>query len=127
MIVAITDRRFGTGDAHIGPAATPAQTDPGAGYRQRSRPRPSTTINVREGYPRDPDHSAAASRPSSSARLWCGARRRASFHKSTIDLLETFADQSVVAIQNANLFHEIEEKAKQLAVASQHKSQFLAT
>jgi signal transduction histidine kinase len=32
----------------------------------------------------------------------------------------------VVAIQNANLFHEIEEKGKQLAVASQHKSQFLA-
>jgi signal transduction histidine kinase len=32
----------------------------------------------------------------------------------------------VVAIQNANLFHEIEEKGKKLAVASQHKSQFLA-
>ena len=48
------------------------------------------------------------------------------FPQSTIDLLETFADQSVVAIQNANLFHEIEEKGKQLAVASQHKSQFLA-
>ncbi len=48
------------------------------------------------------------------------------FPKATIDLLETFADQSVVAIQNANLFHEIEEKGKQLAVASQHKSQFLA-
>src|SRR4029077_11204346 len=39
---------------------------------------------------------------------------------------ETFADQSVVAIQNARLFSEIEEKGKQLAVASQHKSQFLA-
>src|SRR6202007_801248 len=56
------------------------------------------------------------------------ARRRepGEFPQSTIDLLETFADQSVVAIQNANLFHEIEEKGKQLAVASQHKSQFLA-
>jgi len=48
------------------------------------------------------------------------------FPQSTIDLLETFADQSVVAIQNARLFSEIEEKGKQLAVASQHKSQFLA-
>ena len=55
-------------------------------------------------------------------------RRKApgEFPQSTIDLLETFADQSVVAIQNARLFHEIEEKGKQLAVASQHKSQFLA-
>jgi signal transduction histidine kinase len=55
-------------------------------------------------------------------------RRKApgKFAQSTIDLLETFADQSVVAIQNARLFSEIEEKGKQLAVASQHKSQFLA-
>ena len=48
------------------------------------------------------------------------------FPQSTIDLLETFADQSVVAIQNAGLFSEIEEKGNQLAIASQHKSQFLA-
>ncbi len=48
------------------------------------------------------------------------------FPKSTIDLLETFADQSVLAIQNARLFREIEEKGRQLAEASKHKSQFLA-
>jgi signal transduction histidine kinase len=55
-------------------------------------------------------------------------RRRApgEFPKSTADLLQTFADQSAVAIQNARLFSEIEEKGKQLAEASQHKSQFLA-
>ena len=55
-------------------------------------------------------------------------RRRApgEFATSTIDLLQTFAAQSVVAIQNARLFHEIEEKGRELAVASQHKSQFLA-
>jgi signal transduction histidine kinase len=55
-------------------------------------------------------------------------RRRApgSFTKSTIDLLETFASQSVLAIQNARLFSEIEEKGHQLEIASQHKSQFLA-
>src|SRR5262249_10334740 len=34
------------------------------------------------------------------------------FPKSTVDLLETFADQSVLAIQNARLFREIEEKSR---------------
>jgi GAF domain-containing protein len=48
------------------------------------------------------------------------------FPKSTVDLLETFADQSVLAIQNARLFREIEEKGRELAEASKHKSQFLA-
>jgi GAF domain-containing protein len=48
------------------------------------------------------------------------------FPQSTIDLLETFADQSVLAIQNARLFHEIDEKSRELAEASKHKSQFLA-
>ena len=42
-------------------------------------------------------------------------------------LLQTFAAQSVLAIQNARLFSEIEEKSRQLAEASQHKSQFLAS
>ena len=48
------------------------------------------------------------------------------FPKSTIELLQTFAAQSVLAIQNARLFSEIAEKSRQLAEASQHKSQFLA-
>jgi GAF domain-containing protein/DNA-binding response OmpR family regulator/anti-sigma regulatory factor (Ser/Thr protein kinase) len=49
------------------------------------------------------------------------------FPKHTVDLLETFADQSVLAIQNARLFREIEEKSRELEVASKHKSQFLAS
>jgi signal transduction histidine kinase len=55
-------------------------------------------------------------------------RRRApgEFPKNTVDLLQTFAAQSVLAIQNARLFSEIDEKSRQLQVASQHKSQFLA-
>jgi GAF domain-containing protein len=53
-------------------------------------------------------------------------REPGEFPKSTIDLLETFADQSVLAIQNARLFREIEEKGRELAEASKHKSQFLA-
>jgi signal transduction histidine kinase len=48
------------------------------------------------------------------------------FAKNTVDLIKTFAAQSALAIQNARLFHEIEDKSRQLEVASQHKSQFLA-
>jgi len=48
------------------------------------------------------------------------------FQKGTIDLLRTFAAQSVSAIQNARLFLTIQETSRQLAEASQHKSQFLA-
>jgi signal transduction histidine kinase len=48
------------------------------------------------------------------------------FPKNTVDLLQTFAAQSVLAIQNARLFSEIGEKSRLLEVASQHKSQFLA-
>jgi len=48
------------------------------------------------------------------------------FPKRIIDLLETFGTQSVLAIQNARLFHEIEQKGHELEVASKHKSKFLA-
>jgi signal transduction histidine kinase len=48
------------------------------------------------------------------------------FARSTIELLQTFAAQSVLAIQNARLFSEVAEKSRALAVASKHKSQFLA-
>jgi len=40
--------------------------------------------------------------------------------------LQTFAAQSVLAIQNARLFSEIEKKSRQLETASKHKSQFVA-
>ena len=55
-------------------------------------------------------------------------RRKATgeFPERTIDLLQTFAAQSVLAIQNARLFHEVQDKSHQLEIASQHKSQFLA-
>jgi len=49
------------------------------------------------------------------------------FAAEAINLLQTFATQSAIAIQNARLFREIEEKGRQLAEASQHKSQFLAS
>jgi len=48
------------------------------------------------------------------------------FSRETIELLQTFATQSTLAIQNARLFREIEVKSRELQVASQHKSEFLA-
>ncbi len=48
------------------------------------------------------------------------------YSESEVQLVTTFADQAVIAIENARLFHEIQEKSRELAVASQHKSQFLA-
>lgn len=55
-------------------------------------------------------------------------RRRApgQFQKETVDLLQTFATQSTLAIQNARLFREIEAKGRELEIASKHKSDFLA-
>ncbi len=55
-------------------------------------------------------------------------RRRSpgAFPPNTVDLMKTFAAQSVLAIQNARLFHEIEDKSHQIEAASKHKSQFLA-
>jgi signal transduction histidine kinase len=49
------------------------------------------------------------------------------FPRGTIHLLQTFAAQSVLAIQNARLFREIEDKSRQLQMASEHKSQFVSS
>ena len=47
------------------------------------------------------------------------------FRPEVIELLKTFATQSVLAIQNARLFREIEEKSQQIEAANRHKSEFL--
>ena len=54
--------------------------------------------------------------------------RRASgdFNTSTIDLMQTLAHQSVLAMNNARLFREVDQKGRALAIANEHKTQFFA-
>ena len=113
MIAAIGDRHIGLGDANIGVAA--AQRKPIQVTDIRNEPAaPVNEINLREGYRSiliipllRPDHIVGA----------LVVRRKApgEFPQSTIDLLQTFADQSVVAIQNARLFENIEARTRELA------------
>jgi len=58
--------------------------------------------------------------------LVVGRKTPGELPKKTVDLLQTFAAQSVLAIQNARLFSDIQIKGHQLEVASRHKLQFLA-
>ncbi|HZC59970.1 MAG TPA: GAF domain-containing protein, partial [Chthoniobacterales bacterium] len=53
-------------------------------------------------------------------------RETGSFAPEIVNLLQTFATQSALAIQNARLFQEIEDKGRQLEAANRHKSEFLA-
>src|SRR5262249_28186719 len=124
LIAGLKHQLIGTGDA-IGEAA--AQRKPGQIADLRDEP-PSPIIELvlRSGYRAllivplvGPDRVVGA--------LVVRRKRPGEFSRATIDLLQTFALQSVLAIQNARLFHALEEKSQQLEVASKHKSQFLAS
>jgi signal transduction histidine kinase len=58
--------------------------------------------------------------------IWVARKVAGAFGEKQLTLLKTFADQAVIAIQNARLFREIQEKSAQLEVANKHKSEFLA-
>ena len=124
LIDALSHRHIGLDDANIAPAMAQREPMQFADLREE----PSNEINeitLRFGF-----------RARLTAPLFRGndvvgmlvVRRRApgAFPQSTVDLIKTFAAQSVLAIQNARLFHEIEDKRRELEVAGQHKSQFLA-
>jgi len=123
IIAAIRDRHIHLGETAIGRAVeqrTPIQVPD-----IHSDPTSVLDVIVRAGF------RALLTVPLLAADRIVGAlvvRRKepGEFPKNTIDLLQTFAAQSVLAIQNARLFHEIEETGRRLAEASQHKSQFLA-
>jgi signal transduction histidine kinase len=53
-------------------------------------------------------------------------RQTGEFRPEVVNLLQTFATQSALAIQNARLFREIEEKSREIEAANRHKSEFLA-
>jgi signal transduction histidine kinase len=124
MIAAIRREHIGIGQTVVGEAAARRKPVQIADMRAAAAPHVLEVV-VRAGF------RALLVVPLLGADRVVGAlvvRRKqvGEFPQSTIDLLQTFAAQSVVAIQNARLFGEIEEKSRELAVASQHKSQFLA-
>jgi signal transduction histidine kinase len=124
MIAAITDQYIHIGETILG--QTVAQRNPIQISDLRDEPSsPVQDIILRAGY------RALLAVPLLRPDQVVGAlvvRRKAPglFPKSIVDALQTFAIQSVLAIQNARLFKEIEEKGHQLEIASKHKSQFLA-
>jgi signal transduction histidine kinase len=64
--------------------------------------------------------------PSLVGALVVWRREPGRFSEETVRLLQTFAAQSVLAVQNARLFRELDAKSRQLEAASRHKSEFLA-
>src|SRR5262249_44214681 len=53
-------------------------------------------------------------------------REPGEFPEAVVSLMQTFADQSAIALENPRLFDEIGQKSRELEIASQHKSQFVA-
>ena len=123
LIAGLREQPIGVGDA-IGEAA--AQREPIQIADLSEEPSSSVTeLVLRSGYRAvlivpliGPDRVVGA--------LVVRRKQPGQFPQSTVELLQTFAAQSVLAIQNARLFSEIEEKGRQLEAASKHKSQFLA-
>ena len=113
MIAAISGQHIGLGDGNVGTATT--QRRPVQVSDIRDEPTsPVNEIILREGYRGilvipllRPDHIVGA--------LVVRRKMPGEFPQSTIELLQTFADQSVVAIQNARLYENVEARTRELA------------
>jgi signal transduction histidine kinase len=123
LIAAITDRQIDLGDTTVGRAVERREPIQVADLAMEPRSKLFDII-LQAGF--RALLVMPLLRPDLFGALVVRRRQPGMFPKATVDLLQTFAAQSVVAIQNARLFSEIEEKGRQLALASQHKSQFLA-
>jgi signal transduction histidine kinase len=124
MIKAVTQQHMTLQTSHVGTAALTREPVQVSDIRDEP-PSPVNDIILRAGY------RALLVVPLLRQTQIIGAlvvRRKepGQFTDATVELLKTFATQSVLAIQNARLFSEIEENSKQLELASKHKSQFLA-
>jgi GAF domain-containing protein len=113
MIVAISGQHIGLGHSNVGTATAERRPVQVPDIRDEP-PSPVNEIVLREGYRGilvipllRPDDIVGA----------LVVRRKApgEFPQSTIDLLQTFADQSVVAIQNARLYENVETRTRELA------------
>ena len=115
MIAAISDQRIGPGEGNIATATMQRKPIQVADTRDE----PASAVNeivLREGYRSiliipllRPDQIVGA--------LVVRRKTPGEFPQSTIDLLQTFADQSVVAIQNARLFENVEARTRELAAS----------
>jgi signal transduction histidine kinase/putative methionine-R-sulfoxide reductase with GAF domain len=124
LIDALSERHINTDDPTVASVLAEGEPTQVADLREEAAS-PINDITLRAGY------RARLVAPLARGDDIVGmlvVRRRApgAFAPNTVDLMKTFAAQSVLAIQNARLFREIEDKGRQLEVASKHKSQFLA-
>src|SRR5205807_1406880 len=124
MIAAISDRHIGMADANMGAAAQRREPTQIADLRDV----PATPLNdiiLGAGY------RALLVVPLLGPEGIVGAlvvrrKRPGEFTPAVVSLMQNFADQSVIALENARLFEEIAQKSRELEIASQHKSQFVA-
>jgi signal transduction histidine kinase len=123
LIAAVRDQHVGASDAIR--QATRSRRPHQVADVGDEPPSPVRELAIREGYRArlivpllDGDDVVGA--------LVVRRKQPGDFAEDTVDLLQTFAAQSVLAIKNARLFSEVEEKGRELELASQHKSQFVA-
>ena len=114
MIAAIGSQHIGLGDGNNIATATTERKPVQVADTRDEPPSAVNDIVLREGYRSilvipllRPDHIVGA--------LVVRRKTPGDFPQSVIELLQTFADQSVVAIQNARLYENVETRTRQLA------------